>query len=69
VIYEDVDKVMENAVANGAIVVLPLTNQFWEDRTGRFVDPAGYVWTIASRIEETTFDDRKDRWSAIVDKN
>ena len=29
-------------------------NQFWGDRTARIIDPSGHVWTVASRIEETT---------------
>ena len=39
VYVEDVDKVMERAVAAGAKVLLPVKNQFWGDRTGRIIDP------------------------------
>jgi PhnB protein len=39
-------------------------NQFWGDRIGWVIDPSGHVWTIATRIEETTEAERKDRWSA-----
>jgi hypothetical protein len=31
-------------------------------------DPLGHVWTIATRIEETTAQERKDRWSSIQTK-
>jgi PhnB protein len=34
VYVEDVDQVVERAVAAGAKVVLPVKNQFWGDRTG-----------------------------------
>ena len=54
------------AVAAGAKVVLPVKNQFWGDRTGRIMDPSGHVWTISSRVEETSSDERKERWSTIV---
>ena len=66
VYVEDVDKAIERAVAAGAKVLLPVKDQFWGDRTGRIVDPSGHVWTISSRIEETSSDERKERWSTIV---
>ena len=63
---EDVDKVVERAVAAGARVLVPLKDQFWGDRTARIADPSGHVWTIASRVEETSTEERKERWSNIV---
>ena len=66
VYVEDVDKVIERAVAVGAKVMLPPKNQFWGDRTGRIVDPSGHVWTISTRVEETSFAERDERWSNIV---
>ena len=66
VYVEDVDKVVERAVAAGAKVLLPVKNQFWGDRTGRIVDPMGHVWTISTRIEETSTEERKERWTSIV---
>lgn len=66
VYVEDVDKTVERAVASGAKVLYPVQNQFWGDRIGWVMDPAGHVWTIATRIEETTEAERKGRWSAIL---
>jgi PhnB protein len=66
VYVEDVDTVIERAVAAGARVLLPVKNQFWGDRTGRIVDPSGHVWTISSRVEETSVAEREQRWSTIV---
>jgi PhnB protein len=66
VYVEDVDKAVERAVAAGAKVLLPVKNQFWGDRTGRIIDPAGHVWTISTRIEETSSGEREERWSSIV---
>ena len=63
---EDVDKTVERAVAGGAKILFPVQNQFWGDRIGWVMDPAGHVWTIATRIEETTEVERGDRWSDIV---
>jgi PhnB protein len=64
VYVEDVDKTVERAVNGGAKVLVPVENQFWGDRIGWVMDPSGHVWTIATRIEETTEAERKDRWSA-----
>jgi PhnB protein len=66
VYVEDVDKVIERAVAAGAKVLLPVKNQFWGDRTGRIIDPSGHVWTISTRVEETSSVEREERWSSIV---
>jgi PhnB protein len=66
VYVDDVDKVIERAVAAGAKVLLPVKNQFWGDRTGRIIDPSGHVWTISTRLEETSSVEREERWSSIV---
>ena len=66
VYVEDVDKVIELAVAAGATILIPVKDQFWGDRTGRIIDPSGHVWTISTRIEESSSDERQDRWSSIV---
>jgi PhnB protein len=63
----DVDQALERAVAAGAEVLVPAQNQFWGDRTARILDPSGHVWMVASRIEETTEEQRAERWSDIRD--
>lgn len=50
----DVDAVVERAVAAGATVEIPVTDQFYGDRTGRIVDPFGHRWIVATRREEMT---------------
>jgi len=67
VYVEDVDAAVERSVAAGAKVLVEAKNQFWGDRTGWVMDPAGHVWTIASRIEETTGQQRADRWAAKLE--
>lgn len=66
VYVEDVDKTVERAVAGGARVLRPVENQFWGDRIGWIMDPSGHVWTIATRIEETTEQQRQGRWSSTL---
>jgi PhnB protein len=66
VYVEDVDQAVDRAVAGGARVLVPAQNQFWGDRIAWIMDPSGHVWTIATRIEETTAEERTERWSAIL---
>jgi PhnB protein len=49
---EDVDAVIERAVAAGARVLTPLEDCFWGDRMARIIDPQGHVWNVASRKNE-----------------
>lgn len=62
----DVDDVAKRAVAAGAKMLVLVKDQFWGDRTGRLMDPAGHVWIVSSRVEETSEDQRRNRWSDIV---
>ena len=62
----DVDRTVDRAIAAGAELLIPVQNQFWGDRTAWIMDPSGHVWTIASRIEATSEQERKDRWSGIL---
>lgn len=59
----DVDKAVERASACGGTILVPLQNQFWGDRIAWLMDPSGHVWTVATRIEETTAQERTDRWA------
>lgn len=44
---EDVDKVLEEAVAAGGSIVRPAARAVWGGYTGAFADPEGYVWEVA----------------------
>ena len=59
----DVDSTVERAVARGAKLIVPVETQFWGDRIGWILDPAGHVWTVATRVEETSEEQRRNRWS------
>src|SRR5438105_5128793 len=62
----DVDQTVKKAVTRGAKILIPAQDQFWGDRIAWIMDPAGHVWTIATRIEETTAQERTDRWTNIL---
>jgi PhnB protein len=62
----DVDRTVERASASGAKILVPLQNQFWGDRTAWLMDQSGHVWTVATRIEATSAQERTDRWEKIL---
>ncbi|MDE2842331.1 MAG: VOC family protein [Chloroflexota bacterium] len=44
---EEVDELLEVAVAAGATLVKPAQDTFWGGYSGYFSDPDGYLWEIA----------------------
>lgn len=50
---ENVDEIISRAVKLGAKVLMPAEDQFWGDRVGRIMDPAGHVWNIAARADKS----------------
>jgi PhnB protein len=66
VYVEDVDTVAERAAANGAKIITPPANQFWGDRICWIMDPSFHVWTVASRVEETTEEQRQERLQKLL---
>ncbi|MCA1555223.1 MAG: VOC family protein, partial [Acidobacteria bacterium] len=51
VYVEDVDRTASRAVAAGAKELKPVEDQFYGDRAGKFADPFGHVWMIATHTE------------------
>ena len=55
------DALFDRAVKAGATVQMPLADQFWGDRGGAIADPAGYTWWIATRKEDLTPEELRQR--------
>jgi PhnB protein len=49
---EDVDKAFRRAVDAGAKVQSPVTDMFWGDRHGSFVDPFGQTWSLSTHKQD-----------------
>ncbi len=62
---ENVDAAFAQAVAAGAEIAQPLTNQFYGDRSGQLRDPFGHVWTLATHIEDVPNEEMQKRLSAM----
>lgn len=58
---DDSDALFNRAVGAGAKVSMAMADQFWGDRAGAVVDPAGYTWWIATRKEDLTAAEMRQR--------
>jgi PhnB protein len=65
-VVEDVDSFAERAVAAGLETILPIRDQFYGHREGRFVDPFGYMWTIATITEEMPVEEMHRRMKGLT---
>jgi PhnB protein len=65
---EDASALWANALAAGAVEVIPLALQFWGEYYGRLKDPFGHEWTIAQFVAPLT-DDEVEQASASVFRN
>jgi PhnB protein len=61
---DDVDGVFTRAVAAGATALRPVKDEFYGDRTGRFEDPFGHRWSIATHIEDVSPQEMAERAAA-----
>jgi PhnB protein len=51
---EGVDAVVDQAVAAGAKVTMPVADMFWGDRYGVLEDPFGHHWSVATHTRDVT---------------
>jgi PhnB protein len=51
---EDVDTGYRQAIEGGAKEVMPPADMFWGDRFGKFIDPFGHNWSIATHVENVS---------------
>src|SRR5262249_61962148 len=66
---DDVDAVTERAIAAGAKVIRPVSDEFYGDRVGKISDPFGHEWTIATHKEDVSMEELKRRFDALVGAN
>lgn len=58
---DDVDAVLERAVANGATLIREASDQWWGVRSGSFRDPFGYRWNVRTVVEPITIEEMQKR--------
>jgi len=64
---EDAHATMQRALERGATERIPVSDQFYGYRTGRFQDPFGHVWVIATQIEDLGVEEMKRRYDELMD--
>lgn len=57
---EDVDATVEQAVATGAKVTMPVSDAFWGDRYGQLEDPFGHRWSVATPTRNVSIDEARE---------
>ena len=58
---EDVDAIVNRAVAAGAKILKPVQDQFFGDRSGFIQDPFGHLWGVATHIEDVSPQEIEER--------
>jgi uncharacterized glyoxalase superfamily protein PhnB len=56
---QDVDAAVEQAVAAGAKVTMPVADMFWGDRYGQLEDPFGHRWSVATHTRDVSPEEMK----------
>ena len=68
---EDVDAAFNRAVKAGARADMPPSNMFWGDRYGKFTDPFGHQWGVATHVEDVApaeMQRRSEEWTKQMAK-
>lgn len=65
---DNVDEVINGAVAAGAKLVRPIADQFYGDRAGGIDDPYGHHWHVATHKEDVSPEEMKRRAQAMFPK-
>jgi PhnB protein len=64
----DVDKTFQQAISAGGKESMPVTDQFWGDRYGSFVDPFGHAWGVGTHKEDLTAQEMQERMEDFMAK-
>ena len=62
----DCDALWQQAMTAGATAIMPPTDMFWGDRFGKFKDPFGHEWSVATTQEQLSPEEMKRRGEAFA---
>jgi len=62
----DVDSFARRAVSAGAMVVRPIEDQFYGDRSGQLGDPFGYTWIVSTRQQDLSEQEIQRRFDEMA---
>lgn len=63
---DDADAMAERAVAAGATMLMPPTDQFYGERSCRLRDPFGHFWLLGHSIEKVEPAEMQRRYTAMM---
>jgi PhnB protein len=61
----DVDQATARALAAGAVVKRPPTDEFYGHRSANVADPFGYTWMLSQHVEDVDPAEMQRRWDAM----
>ena len=64
---DDADAMSQRAVAAGATMLMPPTDQFYGERSCRLRDPFGHNWLLGHSIEKLDPDEMQRRYTALFE--
>jgi uncharacterized glyoxalase superfamily protein PhnB len=62
---DNVDQAFAEAVSAGAIIVRPLKDQFYGERSATLRDPFGHEWLLGGHLEDVSPQEMQRRYSAM----
>lgn len=65
----DVNAVVKKAVDNGARLISEPKDEFYGDRSGRFEDPFGYVWIVATHVKDVSQEEMQKKMKEMAAHN
>lgn len=65
---DDADAMADRAVAAGATMLMPPTDQFYGERSCRLRDPFGHAWLLGHSIEKVDPQEMQRRYTALMAK-
>jgi PhnB protein len=68
VYVKDVDATFNKAVSEGAMVLMPVKDQFYGDRSGYLRDPFGHLWSIATHKKDLSPDELRKAGEAFLEE-
>lgn len=63
---EDVDAVVKQAVAAGAVITQPVKDEFWGDRMAMLDDPFGHKWLVATHIRDVSLQEQQAQAQKVM---
>jgi PhnB protein len=63
---EDVDRLIDRAIAAGAKLLRPVQDQFYGDRSGEVEDPFGHRWMFSTHKEDVSPAEMKKRYDEFM---